>query len=294
VLAGLARADLFTVVLEQFPTDTTDYADIVLPVTTALEHFDLVPAWGHLYLTLSEPALAPLGECKPNTEIFRLLAARMGFDEPAFRDSDEEMAVQALKTKSGFLAGVTLERLRAEGYVRVNVAADYAPFAEGGFYTPSRKCEFYAEAEARRGRDPLPAYVPPHESAERDPERARRYPLQLLSPKAHHFLNSTFSAQPSLARASGRPEIEIHAQDAAARGIGGGDLVRVFNDRGEFAVHARLSERVRPGLVVVPSVWWNKQSRNGHNANATTSEALTDLGGGATFFDNRVEVALWE
>jgi anaerobic selenocysteine-containing dehydrogenase len=291
VRAGFAREDLFTVVHELFPTDTVDFADIVLPATTTLEHYDLHKAYGHLYLSLSQPAIAPLGESKANTEVFRLLAARMGLDHPALRETDEEMARQAVRWDHPHLEGITFEDLQREGSVRLNVDTPHRPFAEGGFRTPSGKCELFAAGLEARGLDPLAGYVPPRESALSNPELARRYPLAFISPPAHHFLNSTFSAQPVFVRRESEPTLTIHPDDAGPRGIRDGQPVRTFNDRGSFVAAARVSEDARPGVVVGLSIWWAKMCPGGRNANAVTSQEITDMGGGATFYDALVEVA---
>ena len=291
VRQGLLREDLFTVVHELFPTDTVDFADVVLPATTTLEHYDIHKAYGHLYLSLSRPAIEPLGESKANTEVFRLLAARMGFDDACLRESDEEMARQSMHFGQGNLAGVSFERLEREGSVRLSVPDPYAPFAEGGFPTPSGKCELHSESLEKQGLDPLAGYVAPRESASSNPELARRYPLAFISPPAHHFLNSTFSAQPVFVRREGEAAITIHPRDAAARRVESGQLVRVFNDRGSFLATARVSEDARPGVVVGLSIWWAKMCPGGRNANAVTSQELTDMGAGATFYDVLVEVA---
>ncbi len=285
---GLMRDDLFIVVHEQFPTDTAMYADLLLPATTQLEHADLHKSYGHLYLLWNAPAIAPLGEALPNTELFRRLAARMGFDDACFRDSDEDMARQALQSDHPALAGITLELLKERGWARLNLPQPWAPFAEGRFPTPSGKCELFSERMAAAGLDPVPAYTPPAESPQTAPELAQRYPLALLTPPAHHFLNTTFVNV--LKRYEGGPRLEIHPDDAAARGIGEGDLVRVFNDRGEFVVPATISERVKPGLVVALSIWWNRYLPARRGVNATTSQRLSDMGGGATFYDNLVQV----
>lgn len=285
---GLMRDDLFIVVHEQFPTDTAMYADLLLPATTQLEHADIHKAYGHLYLLWNAPAIAPLGEALPNTELFRRLAARMGFDDACFRDSDEDMARQVLQSDHPALAGITLELLKERGWVRLNLPQPWAPFADGRFPTPSGKCELFSERMAAAGLDPVPAYTPPAESPQTAPELAQRYPLALLTPPAHHFLNTTFVNV--LKRYEGGPRLEIHPDDAAARGIGEGDLVRVFNDRGEFVVPATISERVKPGLVVALSIWWNRYLPAGRGVNATTSQRLSDMGGGATFYDNLVQV----
>jgi len=291
VRQGFAREDLFTVVHDLFQTDTADFADIVLPATTTLEHYDIHKAYGHLYLSLSRPAIAPEGESRPNTEVFRLLAARLGLDHPSLRETDEEMARQALRWEHPYLRGIDFGRLEREGSVRLSVPDPFAPFAEGGFPTPSGKCELYAESLAQAGLDPVPAYVPPRENVSSAPELARRYPLAFISPPAHHFLNSTFSAQPVFVRRESGPSLTIHPRDAAARGISDGQMVRTFNDRGAFLAQARVSDDARPGVVVGLSVWWSKMCPGGRNANAVTSQELTDMGGGATFYDALVDVA---
>jgi len=291
VREGLAREDLFTVVHELFPTDTVDFADVVLPATTTLEHYDIHKAYGHLYLSLSKPAIEPLGEALPNTEVFRRLAARMGLDHPCLRESDLDMARQAMHWDHPHLAGVTFERLEREGSVRLSVPDPHAPFAEGGFPTPSGKCELVAPSLAEMGLDPLAGYVPPRESVATAPELARRYPLAFISPPAHHFLNSTFSAQPVFVRREGEPSLTIHPRDATARGIAEGQMVRTFNDRGSFVARAHVSDAARPGLVVGLSIWWAKMCPGGRNANAVTGQELTDMGEGATFYDVLVEVA---
>jgi len=290
VIRGLSREDLFTVVHEQFQTDTADYADILLPATTQLEHRDLVKPYGHYYLVYNEPAIAPLGEAKPNWEVFRLLAEYMGFDDECFKDTDEDIIRQALSSNSRALNGITLERLKRDGWARLDLPPVFAPFAEGGFTTPSGKCEFYSEQMKRNGLDPLPAYVPPRESPESSPQLAARFPIQLLSPAANTFLNSSFSHLQSFLKAERGPTIELSEPDARKRGVSDGETVRVWNDRGECNLVARVSTRVKQGVAVAPSTWWNKLSPGGGNVNRTTSQALTDIGGGATFYDNLVEI----
>jgi anaerobic selenocysteine-containing dehydrogenase len=291
VVAGFARDDLFCVVHDVFLTDTADYADIVLPATTQLEHLDVHSSYGHLYALANNPAIAPLGEAKPNTEVFRLLAARMGFDEPCFAESDESMAANAFVASHPRMAGIDWETLKTQGWQRLNVASPYAPFAEGNFSTPSGKCEFYSESLRRQGLDPLPTYTPPRESAVSDPALARRFPLAMLSPPARNALNSSFGGLPVFLETEKTPWLDIDATDAAARGIGDGDKVRVYNDRGAFVVTARITDRTRPGVVVAPSIWWRKLSPDGTNANMVTGQALTDMGRAATFYDVLVEVA---
>ncbi len=299
VLAGLRREDLFTVVLEQFPTDTVDYADVVLPATTQLEHWDIHGSYGHLYVQVNQPAIAPLGEAKPNTEIFRLLARRMGFEPELFDATDQELIAEALEAtpsprrfppRDGF-KGIDFDRLCREGPVRIQVPENFAPFAEGGFNTASGKCELYSPALAARGLDPLPTYTPPHEDPQTRPELAARFPLQMVSPPVPSFLNSTFVNIADLRKMAGEPTVEIHPQDAAKRGITDGQPVRVLNDRGSFQARAVVAPSMKPGVVCSQGIWWNKYSPDGVNCNATTSSRLTDLGGGATFFDNLVEVS---
>jgi anaerobic selenocysteine-containing dehydrogenase len=291
VVAGFSREDLFCVVHDVFLTDTADYADIVLPATTQLEHLDVHSSYGHLYALANNPAIAPLGEAKPNTEVFRLLASRMGFDEACFAESDESMAANAFVAGHPRMAGIDWATLKAEGWRRLNVPSPYAPFAEGNFPTPSGKCEFYSESLRRQGLDPLPTFTPPRESAVSDPALAGRFPLAMLSPPARNALNSTFGGLPVFLETEKMPWLDIDADDAAARGIGDGDKVRVYNDRGSFVVTARITERTRPGVVVAPSIWWRKLSPDGTNANMVTGQALTDMGRAATFYDVLVEVA---
>jgi anaerobic selenocysteine-containing dehydrogenase len=284
VLAGLKREDLFTVVLEHFQTDTADYADILLPATTQLEHFDIHKSYGHTFVMLNTPAIAPLAEAKPNTEIFRLIAERMGLTNPALQDSDETMARQVLEG-----TGISLEDLKAKGWVRLPVAD--APFANGKFPTPSGKCELYSERmETIEHRDPLPSYIPPREDRLSNRDLAKKFPLALISPPAHHFLNSTFVNV--FHEQEIGPTLEIHPMDAESRRIMDGVPVQIFNSRGNFIAKAVVTERVRSGVVSAPSIWWNKLSPGGRNVNSTTSDEVTDIGGGATFYDNLVEVRL--
>ncbi|MBU6489953.1 MAG: molybdopterin oxidoreductase family protein [Burkholderiales bacterium] len=288
VAAGFAREDLFTIVLEHFQTDTADYADLVLPATTQLEHFDVHRSYGHTYVMVNRPAIAPIGQARPNTEIFRGLAQRMGLDEPALFESDEAIGRSAFRWDDPALRGVEWTRLNEQGWAKLNLPD--APFAEGGFRTPSGKCEFASILLDREGMDPLPDYVPPHESVDGSPELAARYPLAMISPPARHFLNSTFVNIDSLRESEREPYLDIHPTDAAIRRIGDGDMVRIRNDRGALQARARVSDRAREGLVVGLSIWWKKLAPNGCNANQVTSQALTDLGGSATFYDCLVEV----
>ncbi len=288
VIAGFAREDLFCVVHDLFLTDTADYADIVLPATSQLEHHDIHQSYGHLYVLASQPAIAPVGESKPNAEVFRLLAKRMGFTEPCFDDSDEDLCRQALESPSPSLAGIEWDGLKSAGWKRLTVPD--APFANGGFPTPSGKCEFYSEFAASQGLDPLPTYVPPYEGPTSNPALAKRYPLAFISPPNRHFLNSSFANLDFARKEAGEPVLEMHPHDAGARGIAEGTLVRIFNDRGSFTARARLNGRARAGVVMAPSVWWKKLSPDGRNANEVTSQAIADLGGAATYYDCLVDV----
>jgi anaerobic selenocysteine-containing dehydrogenase len=290
VAAGFARDDLFCVVHEIFQTDTADYADILLPATTQLEQLDVHHSYGHLYAQANNPSIAPLGEAKPNTEVFRLLAARMGFTEPCFADCDDELARQAFKASHPRARGLDWDTMKRTGWQRLAVPEVYAPFAMGNFPTASGKCEFHSPALEAQGHDPLPTFVPPRESVASNPSLAARYPLAFVSPPARNFLNSSFANLPTFVAEEETPHLHIHTEDAVARDIATGDRVRVGNDRGSFIVTARVGDRTRPGVVVAPSVWWKKLSPDGNNANAVTGQALTDLGRAATFYDCLVEV----
>ncbi len=283
VLAGFRREDLFCVVMDSFITDTADYADLVLPATTQLEHFDVHKSYGHLYALANYPAIAPVGESLPNSEVFRRLAARMGFDEPCFRDSDEDICRTALASAQPRMQGIDWDELKRAGWQRLAVPERFAPFAEGGFPTPSGKCEFYSAALEAQGLDPLPFYNPPAEGAAPGE-------LQFLSPPARNFLNSSFAHLKRFRDLEGEPRLEMHSADADARGIRDGDAVRVFNARGSLRLRARVNDQPRRGVVVAPSVWWKKHSPDGGNANNLTAQRIADLGGGATFYDCRVQV----
>jgi anaerobic selenocysteine-containing dehydrogenase len=288
VVQGFAREDLFTVVLEHFQTDTADYADFILPATTQLEHLDVHTSYGHLYLVANNPAIAPQGQALPNTEIFRRLARRMGLDDPCFAESDDELAAQALASCGA--APYDWPRLREAGWQRLELPQPHAPFAEGRFPTPSGRCEFASARLAARGLDPLPDYVPPYESAASAPALARRYPLAMISPPARNFLNSSFVNVQSLRDTEGEPHLDIHPEDAAARGITEGAAVEIHNERGSFRARARVTERARRGVVVALSIWWKKLSPDGRNANDVTHQQLTDLGRAPCFYDCLVEV----
>jgi anaerobic selenocysteine-containing dehydrogenase len=289
VLRGLAREDLFTVVLEQFPTDTVDWADIVLPATTQLEHWDVHFSYGHHYATLNRPAIEPLGECRPNSEVFRELGRRMGLNPKLFADDDVTLIQQSLDTQESSMHGVTFDRLLKDGWARLNLPTPYLPYADGGFRTPSGKCEFYSQRLADMGFDPLPTYTPPRELPETAPELARKYPLNLISSPRHYFLNTTFVNIASL-RKNSEPELVMHPADAERRALGNGERVVVHNERGHFAAKLRIADGVREGVVWAPSIWWAKYADDRQNANAVTGQGETDLGRGPVFYDCLVEV----
>ncbi|HLJ50365.1 MAG TPA: molybdopterin-dependent oxidoreductase [Bryobacteraceae bacterium] len=282
VIRGMKREDLFTVVLEQFQSDSADYADIVLPATTFLEHTDVYLAYGHYYLQLARPALSAPGECRSNVEVFRALAERMGFEDACFRESEDDMIRGLLASGHPFLEGITLERLDREGFVRLNVSEDgkpFLPFANGGFGTRSGKCEFGAESLD---------YIPPQESRLGSHELRSRYPLELVSSKNDDSMNSTFGNRSAVDAQTS--VLHIRIDDAESRGVRSGDLVRAFNDRGSLVLKAVVDDTVRQGVVRIPSVRWNKAASDGHSVNVLTSERLTDIGGGPTFYSCLVQV----
>ena len=273
VVQGFARDDLFTVVLEHFQTDTADYADYILPATTQLEHWDVHLSYGHTDVTLNQPAIAPVGQARPNSQIFRELAQRMGFDEACFLDSDETMC------RAAFEGTVNFEQLLQDGFAPLAVTD--APYAHGGFPTPSGKCEFFSARLAAQGLDGLPDHVPNHEVI----GSSHQYPLAMISPPARNFLNSSFVNVKSLRDMEGEPVLEIHPQDAEKRGITHGQTVRVFNDRGSYHCKARISPRARQGVVNGMGIWWRKLGLHGTNVNELTSQHLTDMGRGPVFYD---------
>jgi len=298
VIRGLKRPDLFTVVHEQFVTDTADYADIVLPATTFFEHKELQKAYGHYYVQMSHQAIEPLGECKSNIDLFRELAHRMGFEDECFKDSVDEMIDHALTSKNPWLKGIDRERLEREGHIRLRfenqISEDdsqfsdpFLPFANGGFQTPSGKAELYNESLKTQGLDPVLQFVPPDES--RHSSQAKNYPLELLARKADNFLNSTFSNLPEVQEMEEMGLLEMNVSDADTRGIASGDIVRAFNRRGEILLKARVDGAVQPG-VVAARLHWAKLEAGKRNINVLTSEKLTDLGNSATFYSVLVEV----
>ena len=282
---GLEREDLFCVVSEQFMTDTARYADVVFPACTQIEQLDVVTSWGHLYVGWNEPAIAPLGESVPNTELWRRLARAMGFTEPELFESDESLLASALRD-------MDVEQLREQGFVRLSLPEDLRPYAEGGFPTTSGRIELSSEALARAGHPALPTYTPAREALGGDPELLASYPLALLTPKHHtRFLNSSYSHLPKHGPLEGGPFVELDEADASTRGIVDGDTVRVWNDRGALTLTARISKRLRSGVVAVPFGWWSSQHGGEGTANSLTSDTLTDWGGGVAYGDTLVQVA---
>ncbi|MCK8517227.1 molybdopterin-dependent oxidoreductase [Methylonatrum kenyense] len=311
IIAGLKREDLFTVASELFISDTARYADILLPAAMQAEQYDLMVTWGHLYMTLNQPAIEPPGECLPNVEMFRRLAKTMGFDDAYWDMSDDEMLEAFYDWDSPQLQGITLEKLKEKGYMRLNVGDPdkRAPHAEGNFKTPSGKCEFKASAaedgnfvvpvwrsmyegeQSGEPVDPLPDYLPPYESPESNPELAARYPLNIVSPKPHAFLNTQYGNETVQQRRQGEQVVLLHPDDATGRGIEAGSYVRVFNDRGYFEGRAELTDDMMPGLVMANVGYWPSLTRTGTSVNAISSGQHCCLGQAGTYCDNLVEVA---
>jgi len=276
VVRGFRRDDLFTVVLEHFMTDTADQADYVLPATTQLEHLDVHTSYGHTYLVFNEPAIAPVGEAKANTQIFRELAACMGFTDACFTESDEQLARTALADSVDF------DALRERGWALLPLPD--APFAQGGFPSADGRCIIDSPEHG------VPDHLDNHESAARTPALARRFPLAMISPPARNFLNSSFVNVKSLRDIEGEPVLEMHADDAAARGLGSGEFVAVFNERGSYVCKVVVSARARRGVVNGLGIWWRKLGAQGTNVNEVTHQHLTDIGRAAAFYDCLVEV----
>ena len=285
VIEGFAREDLFTVVLEHFQTDTADYADYILPATTQLEHWDIHSTYGHTDILLNRPAIAPMGESKTNTDIFRALAKRMGFADPCFEEDDETLCRMA------FAPTQDMDELFKQGFTHLKSPNGQplpdAPFAEGAFPSPSGKCEFYSQRLADMGQDGLPDYIANYEV----PQSNSEFPLAMISPPARNFLNSSFVNLQSLRDIETEPVLEMHPEDAQARGIQDGDVIRVFNQRGTYQCKARLNDRARLGVVNGLGIWWRKLGLNGTNVNELTSQNLTDIGRAPVFYDCCVEVA---
>jgi anaerobic selenocysteine-containing dehydrogenase len=310
VLKGLARDDLFTVVSEHFITDTARYADIVLPATTQMEQTEIMFSWGHFYLSYNNQAIAPRGECLSNTELFRRLAKAMGIDDPHFQRSDEQMVQDALDWTNPALQGITLDQLKRDGFARLKVGEPdtYAPHAKGNFPTPSGKVELKASMAAggnfvlplfRQGSnefqdgspvDPLPAFIAPQESAAANPALATKYPLNILTPKHHAFLNSGYGNIARQLGNAGEQYVVLHPSDARERGIAEGEWVEVFNDRGCFQAEAQVSDEIRPGVVMAPLGFWASNTPGGRSVNVVNSTRYADLGRAPTFSDTLVQV----
>ena len=298
-------------VSELFITDTARYADILLPATMQAEQYDLMVTWGHLYMMLNMPAIAAPGECVPNVEMFRRLARTFGFDDAYWSVSDDELLTEFYDWGAPALQGITLKKLKEKGWMRLNVGTpdERAPHAQGNFKTPSGKCELKASA-AENGNfvvpvwrsmyeamqpgdpvDPVPDYIPPYESPASNPVLADRYPLSMVSPKPHAFLNTQYGNEPTKRQRQGEQSLLIHPADAAARQIETGSYVRVFNDRGSFEARAEMSEDVMPGLVMANVGYWPSLNRSGTSGNVTSADKHCELGQAGTYNDNLVEVA---
>ena len=289
VLSGLEREDLFTVVHEQHLTDTTDYADIVLPATTSMEHVDLYKSYGHMYLQLAEPVIPPEGEARSNWHVVRCLAKAMGLLDPHFDKDEAALVREALSSGDPSVAGITYERLKDERVVRLGVGRPFLPFADGA-PTPSGKVEFVSETLASQGLPSLPTYLPLVEGPD-NPEASRRYPLQCLVPPNRFFLNSSFSQSDRLRRRQKQPSVLLHPEDAAARGIRDGDLVAVSSARGQARFVATLTKDTRAGVAVVEGIWWSKHQAGRRGVNALTDDRTADMGGGPALHSNLVQVA---
>ena len=314
IVQGLQREDLFMVVSELFITDTARYADILLPATMQGEQYDLMVTWGHLYMMLNQPAISAPGECIPNVELFRRLAKTMGFDDTYWDMTDDEMLLEFYDWDSPQLQGITLDLLKEKGYMRLNVGDPdkRVPHAEGNFKTPSGKCEFKSSAAANGNFvvpvwrsmyegmqpgepiDPLPDYIPPYESPGSNPDLAKRYPLSIVSPKPHAFLNTQYGNEERQRGRQGEQKILIHPTDARQRNIGNGTVVRVFNDRGAFEGLAELSDDLMPGLVMANVGYWPSLNRSGTSVNSISSDKHCTFGQAGSYSDNLVEVAVAE
>lgn len=291
VIAGLQREDLFTVVHEQLLTDTARYADIVLPATTEFEHTDLHYSYFHLSLQLNEPVIEPLGESRPNIDTFNTLAKSMGFHDRCFDDTAIDIINSALKIDSSYLQGITLERLRNEGVIRLNMPGEFhMPYKDLKFYTPSGKIEFYSEKMKRDGCNPLPAHIPIEEGPLTSSDLYKKYPIYLLTPSAKSFLNSNFANIRNSRNEEVKPTLELNSLDAERRGVKTGDKVRVFNERGECALWASVGDYLKEGVAINKGIWWNNLSPGGCNSNQTTPDRLADMGGGSTYNTNLVQI----
>jgi anaerobic selenocysteine-containing dehydrogenase len=283
VRKGLERNDLLTIVSEHFLTDTARYADYIFPATTVLENWDILDSWGTPYLNINEPAIEPVGESKPNSELFRLLSKEMGFKESYLFESDIDIVKKTLDGTHAYLQGITFEKLRESGWAKLNVPDKWMPHAEGNFKTDSGKCNFYNPDIT----PPLPEYIPVAYSE----KELEQYPLLLLTIKSpKYFLNSSHANVDYIVEKEGNPCVDIHPQDAAMRNISDGDELTVFNQRGRMLLAARISNKVKQGVVCIPQGFWPSRLKGGSSANALTNDLLTDMGRGAAIQEAHVEV----
>jgi len=288
---GLRREDLFTVVADHFLTETAKYADVFLPSTMQTEHSDLHWGYGHVYVSWNQKAVEPPGDCLNMAEIFRRLARKMGLEEPALYDSDEDLARSLLDSNDSAMGGITLERLKAEGFVRMNYPKPNTAL-NIGFNTPSKKLEFYSQLMAEEGLDPLPTYTPPQEAATKDREIVERFPFALVTPASHYFLNSIFANFDVSKNREGEPMVVINPQDARLYELSEGDLVEIFNNRGSYAARIRIANIVQPSVLMSPKGHWRGADDRSNNVNATVDERDSDMGRGAVYHDNRVNIRL--
>jgi anaerobic selenocysteine-containing dehydrogenase len=288
VIKGLKREDLLTVVLEHFITDTARYADYVLPATTQLEHWDLMESWGQNYINLNQPAIAPRGESKPNTEIFRMLASAMDFKDPYFSESDIDIIKKTLSSKHPYMKGITFDALIENGWARLSLPIPWLPHVNGNFATASGKCEFFTKDAAKLKISSLPEYKPVVYTS----EQLKKYPLQLMSIKStSNFLNTSHANVKHLLTKEGTYYLDLHKQDADLRGVADGDQVKIFNEHGQVFATARLKNKVRQGVVCMPQGFWPSLLKGGSSVNALTNDRLTDIGDGSALQETKVEVA---
>ncbi|MEQ1712561.1 MAG: molybdopterin-dependent oxidoreductase, partial [Hyphomicrobium sp.] len=308
IVAGLKREDLFTVVAEHFLTDTAKYADIVLPAAMAGEAEDMMWSWGHFYFTYNQKAVEPPGDCLPTSEMWRRLAKEMGFDDPVFKMTDSELCAAYINWDDPKMGGIDMAYFKAHGFYRIDVGGvdTRTPHAEGKFPTPSGKVEImltgatnfvappframYEAEQSGEAIDPLPGYVAPREAPETNPDQARVYPLNIISPKSHAFLNSCYANETHKIKAQGEQFVMISPKDAADRNIRDGDPVRVHNARGDFEGVARVTDDVNPGIVVATLGYWRSLNRSDGSVNSISSDAWSGLGRAPTFSDNLVQV----
>ncbi|HEY3424271.1 MAG TPA: molybdopterin-dependent oxidoreductase [Negativicutes bacterium] len=285
---GLAREDLFTVVVDPFVTDTADYADILLPASTFFEYEDINSDYLGWYVRLNQPAIPALGESKSNLEIFAELAKRLEFTEECFAESAAEIIKAGLNSGSPLFSGITYEALKEKHWMKINAGT---PFADKTFKTPSGKIEFYSEALAKAGFDPVAEQVPPAEGAEVTPELYAKYPIRFLTPATKHFITTQFHNLPYIQEIYDGPLVYVNPQDAARRNIKSDDWVYAFNDRGKVTLKVKVTEAVKAGVAMSPKAPWQKLSPDGTNINALTSDRLGDMGGVSTYHTNLVQIS---